>query len=107
MSPQLLCLFGYIGGRENFRYQTSLLKGLHAFESPIYIPIKKSYSLKTINDCHIRAKALRYGFNLVGNNTRKRLEGTENGILSFLNHIEQFLEVFLVTANVLNRYQQD
>ena len=61
---------------------------------------------KIVNDCHIRAKAVGYGFDFIGNNPRNQLEGTEDGILSFLNRIDQFLEVFLITVKALNQYPE-
>ena len=59
------------------------------------------------NDYHIRAEAFGCGFDFIGDNTRNQFEGTENGISSILNRIEQFLEVSLTTAYALDRYQRD
>ena len=61
---------------------------------------------KIVNDCHIRAKAVSYGSDFVGDNPRNQLEGTENGILSPFNCIDQFLEVFLITVKALNQYPE-
>ena len=61
---------------------------------------------KIANDCHIQAKGIHYGFDF-RDNARNQLEGTENGILSFFNRIDQFFEVLLISVKALNRYQED
>ena len=61
---------------------------------------------KIVNDCHIRAKAVGYDFDFVRDNPGNQLEGTENGILSFFNCIDQFLEVFLIAIEALNQYPE-
>ena len=57
------------------------------------------------NGHHIRVKVVRHGLHF-GDNPRNQLEGTEDGILSFLNRIDQFLEVFLITVKALNQYRE-